>query len=310
MSELNSKATPEVSIIIPTRDRRDWLEEAINSVLLQTGVSWELIIVDHRSTDGTAEYLATLTAPCIRSLRCTDGDDRAAPANAGLALARGKWAMFLDSDDLLSPGALLRLVEAIRNDREAVAVVGARYDWFCDGRNDGRRDSHPRFSCRRWISEELLFGWSAVSGQVLYCVEILRKTGGYRAGDWPCDDRDLWLRVAALGPVRIVPEIVMKYRVHPSQFRPGDLEAIRERVYHRAIRERPRKARRPLLEIRVASRHIALAEICFRGGDWMSGFRSVITAVTVAPRIFLSPLIGLWACRRLARRVWHRLRGI
>jgi glycosyltransferase involved in cell wall biosynthesis len=309
MNESDTPKSPEVTVIIPTRNRRAWLEEAVESVVAQNGVSWELIVVDHRSSDGTPEYLSALEARGVLRISCTEGNERAAPANAGLAQARGKWTMFLDDDDVLLPDALARLAETLRGDARAVAAVGARWDWFCDDRSRGRRDSHPRFSCRREIAEELIFGWSAVSGQNLYRTDALRAIGGYRCGFWPCDDRDLWLRLAQLGPVRFLPDTVMKYRVHPGQFRPGDLEQIRERVFHQAIRKRPRGERRCLLKIRMAARNTTKAEVELGRGQFARALRSVAVAVRHAPRIFVSPLIGPWVLRRLARRVWHLFRG-
>jgi hypothetical protein len=98
--------------------------------------------------------------------------------------------MFLDDDDLLWPEALEVLKGALAKHRNAVAAVGARCDWFVE-EDYKRRDIHPRFTRRRWIFDELLFGWSAVSGQNLFRTALVRDAGGYDGSVIPCEDRDL-----------------------------------------------------------------------------------------------------------------------
>ncbi len=302
-----SQEMPEISVIICTRNRRSWLGEAVASLQAQRGVSWELILVDDASTDDTWEYCQSLASPVCRCLRQETAGGRAAAAGRGLSVARGRAVMFLDDDDWLAPDSLRHLSHSLRSG--VVAAVGARWDAFCDGRGGGRRDSHPWFDTRRNVFLDLLFGWSAVSGQNLYLAEAVRQIGSYRAGFWPCDDRDLWLRLARLGEVQLLPQLVMRYRVHSQQFRPPDLLAIRERVYRAAIRASPREERRRALRVRAASRFIQAAESALERGEWLHAAQFVFAEAGADWRIFLSPLVGPWVLRRLSRRIWHRLRS-
>lgn len=303
-------ATPEVSVIIATHNRRDLLPATIAGVVAQSGVPWELIVVDDASDDGTWRYLENLADPRLTCRRRAAVGLAAMARNDGLALARGRFVMFLDDDDLLRPGALRCLARGLRGHPAAVAAVGARWDWFCDGRGGGRRDSHPRWPRQRRIERDLIFGWSAVSGQNLYRAEVARAVGGYDADPLVdvVEDRDFWLRVARHGPVLLLPEIVMSYRVHPSQYRPADLLQRRERVYRRALRRFPAPLRRAALRDRLASRQIEEAERMIDRGDIRGACRTAAAAWRRSPAIFLSPLIGPWVARRLLRRVWHSLR--
>jgi glycosyltransferase involved in cell wall biosynthesis len=266
-----------------------------------------MIVVDDASTDDTWSFLSGLRMPDLRCFRQHAWTERSVARNLGLAHARSALVMFLDSDDLLRPRALTILKAALDNNPDAVAAVGARVDWLCE-EDFARRDSHPHFLRKRDVFDDLLFGWSAVSGQNLYRTSIVRNAGGYNEVV-PCEDRDLWLRVSRLGPVVLCPETVMTYRVHPGQSRPDNLLQIREKVARRAIRILPKEKRRNGLLIRRCALMIDQAEAALKEGRFIDGAWSALRAVAARPMLFTSPLINSWVLRRLARRVLHRLRG-
>jgi glycosyltransferase involved in cell wall biosynthesis len=103
-----------VSVVTPTFDRLRLLLQAMDSVAAQTLASWEHIVVDDGSTDGTAEEVRARAAldPRIRYVVRT-GERRGANVcrNLGLAASRGAYVVFLDSDDLLLPECLARRCE-------------------------------------------------------------------------------------------------------------------------------------------------------------------------------------------------------
>src|SRR5260370_22187147 len=68
MNDLPGTGTPDISVVLATYDRRHSLPRAIASVLAQDGVRFELIVVDDASRDGTADYLATLCDPRVRTI--------------------------------------------------------------------------------------------------------------------------------------------------------------------------------------------------------------------------------------------------
>jgi glycosyltransferase involved in cell wall biosynthesis len=90
---------PDVSIVVPTYNRRELLPRAIDSVLAQTIQRWELIVVDDGSTDGTASvvepYLADERIRLLRHSNRGPGLSR----NAGIQISTGEFTTFLDSDD-------------------------------------------------------------------------------------------------------------------------------------------------------------------------------------------------------------------
>jgi hypothetical protein len=169
-----------------------------------------------------------------------------------------------------------------------------------------RRDSHPHVPRLRHILPELLLGWSAVSGQNLYRTDLVREIGGYDPSVALVEDRDLWLRIATLGPVVLRPETVMTYRVHPSQTRPANLPDLRESVAQRAIAAMPPDEQSNARRLRETTRLLDRAEDAFAAGRVSTGAVAAARAVANTPAIFLSPLIGPWTLRRLGGRLARR----
>ena len=89
---------PFFSIIIPTYNRASMIPKAIESVLQQTFVDWELIIIDDGSIDNTAEIVKTYTDSRIKYI-WQENQERSVARNKGISIAKGRYICFLDSDD-------------------------------------------------------------------------------------------------------------------------------------------------------------------------------------------------------------------
>lgn len=95
-----------VSVIMPSYNTAQFLQETIDSVLAQTYQNWELIIVDDCSTDDTAIIVASIKDDRIRFYQNETNSGAAISRNKALREARGRWIAFLDSDDLWEPEKL------------------------------------------------------------------------------------------------------------------------------------------------------------------------------------------------------------
>ncbi len=107
---------PLVSIVIPTKNRRELLRETIASVVAQTYPNWEAIVVDDGSNDSTEEMIQSiaLTDKRVRFVRRERKPAGASTCrNIGLSAAKGEYVVFLDSDDLLAPACLERRAEVM-----------------------------------------------------------------------------------------------------------------------------------------------------------------------------------------------------
>jgi len=106
-----------VSVIIPTKDRRNLLAETLASLAAQTYREWEALVVDDGSIDGAQDLVLALAAtdPRVRLIqRDRPPGGGSACRNIGIAAARGEYVLFLDSDDLLAPACLERRVALMK----------------------------------------------------------------------------------------------------------------------------------------------------------------------------------------------------
>ena len=86
------------SIIMPTFNRADFIRKAIKSVIDQTFINWELLIIDDGSTDNTKEVVSNFSDPRIRYIHQIN-KERSAARNNGIQKSKGSFICFLDSDD-------------------------------------------------------------------------------------------------------------------------------------------------------------------------------------------------------------------
>ena len=105
--------SPLVSVIVPTYNRAWCIERAIDSILSQTYKSFEIVVVDNRSTDDTVARLDRFRDSRIRVIEINNGGIVAMSRNTGIGYAKGKYIAFLDSDDVWFPEKLQRCVSKL-----------------------------------------------------------------------------------------------------------------------------------------------------------------------------------------------------
>jgi glycosyltransferase involved in cell wall biosynthesis len=93
----------DVSVIIATYNRPAMVREAIESVLTQRGASFELIVIDDGSQDGSDAIVEEFAHESRMRFECTQNHGPAAARNRGVEMAQGPLVAFLDSDDLWLP---------------------------------------------------------------------------------------------------------------------------------------------------------------------------------------------------------------
>ena len=115
----------DCSIIIPVFNRVELTEQCLTKFVETTsGASFEVIVVDNASTDGTAAFLAKLGGD-VRIVRNTENRGFAAACNQGARVARGRHLVFLNNDTIPLPGWLAPLIAELDGDPE-IAVVGSK----------------------------------------------------------------------------------------------------------------------------------------------------------------------------------------
>jgi glycosyltransferase involved in cell wall biosynthesis len=229
---------PEVSCIIPTRDRAGWVGEAIESALAQSHAATEVIVVDDGSVDSTASVLSPYSGR-IQVLR-TDGVGVAGARNAALRRARGMYVAFLDSDDVWRPEKLAMQVSLMR----ARADVGLCFtDYTRSTRSaDG---AWQVLDTRRYEGEvsfaRLLERNFTGTLTVMLRRDILREVGVFDTSLERGSDYDLWLRIGRRWALARVAHVLADYRWHAESLTGGlrqrDLEAYCRVIERLAARD-------------------------------------------------------------------------
>jgi glycosyltransferase involved in cell wall biosynthesis len=202
---------PKVSVVIPVFNREATIQDAIRSVLEQTGLeAMDLIVVDDASTDGTVSRIEEVADPRIRLIRHSRNRGSGASRNAGIEAAQGDWIAFQDSDDIWLPGKLARQLE-LTDDPQVVAI----YCGLTVEAGDGRTWYHPSPSIRPrdGLIQHRLLRDSFVSTQTL----VARRSALIEAGCFDTkfkalEDWDLAIRLAGLGRFALVDEPLVRQR--------------------------------------------------------------------------------------------------
>lgn len=131
----------KVSVIMPVHNAGEYIEEAIQSVLVQTYSNWELLIVDDRSTDNSVEIIMKYVALDSRIRMFANSKSSGmpgAPRNKGVEEATGRFIAFLDSDDVWLPEKLEQQIPLFEN--PDTAIVFSNYEKMSD-----KGDRNSRF---------------------------------------------------------------------------------------------------------------------------------------------------------------------
>ncbi len=311
---------PAISVVVPTRNRRALLEDSLASVFAQSFEDWELIVVDDASEDDTWEWLERLDDRRVRAIRLPARLQQSGARNTGVRAARAEIVLSLDDDDLLAPRALETHVAALHRRPDAIASVGG-YLAF-DGRGARAAQRLVRRRRCRSVWPEVLFGWVATAGQTAFRADALASVSWWNESYQRVTDHELWSRLARCGPVVLLPEILLHYRVHPGQWRPENLDELMTRARVEAVSRLAGAERREgeeLLRLREvairARRHFLRAEA------WQA-LALYWRVVRARPSLLASPLTRplvltpMSRCLlgpaglRLARRVLDRVRAL
>jgi glycosyltransferase involved in cell wall biosynthesis len=169
----------------------DYLKETLDSVVAQTYKDYEIVIVDDGSTDGTEDMIKNLDYPIRYCWQENRGD--AAARNRLIELAQGEYISFIDSDDVLLPDAIERMVDAIKAESDDVVVYGSYFRIDQDGKICGR--SRRRLytgNITKYLFQDIFVH---CCGSMLP-KKLLDGAATFNSSLKVCSDYDLWLRLS------------------------------------------------------------------------------------------------------------------
>jgi glycosyltransferase involved in cell wall biosynthesis len=206
---------PLVSIITPSYNQAQYLEQTIQSVLNQDYPHIEYIVIDGGSTDGSKTILEKY-APQLSYWQSQKDGGQTDAINQGFTRAKGEVLAWLNSDDILYPGAVSKAVAALRNFPEAVMVYGN-----CDLVN-GQGKFLNRFPAAQTDLAKLRQGYVHIPQQAsFFLTEAWKQIGPLDPSFFFAMDYDLWTRLTSLGPLQYInTEPWAAFRLH------GDSKSI------------------------------------------------------------------------------------
>lgn len=271
---------PTVSVVMPTYNRLEYLRTAIASVHAQTFDRWELIVVDDGSDAATRKFLRSLPQSRTTVVLGHHSGVPAVARNRGIALARGRYVAFLDSDDQWLPAKLHRqvaLMESAPSRRWSYTAV-RRID--ADGHEIHTR-SVPWVPHSGQILEQVLrIDAQIATPTVMAELAFVRELGGFDERMRFTEDYDLWSRMALRSEVVVDTEPLAFVRSHEQHFtmdRAGSLRGWAN-LYAKMETLVPTGELRALCRKRRRDYLLQLAAQQARAGDWAGTRETVLVA--------------------------------
>jgi glycosyltransferase involved in cell wall biosynthesis len=199
-----------ISIVTPSYNQVQYIEETIRSVLLQDRPQIEYLIVDGGSLDGTVDIIKKYEDKLTWWTSETDRGQTDA-INKGFARAKGEIFAWLNSDDTYEPGAVTAAVRYLQEHPKIGMVYGD-----CNYIN-AAGEVIGKFDAAQTNYRLLRRGYTRIPQQTMFFrAELWRQLGPLDPSFYFAMDYDLWTRIAARTEIRYVPQTWANFRLHTS----------------------------------------------------------------------------------------------
>lgn len=223
---------PRVSVILPSKDRPDFLRRSVRTALDQVDVEVEVIVVDDGSEEPAVDGLDA--DPRLRVLRVAPSRGVANARNVGVAAASHEWIAFLDDDDIWSPAKLATQIAAM-------SAQGRRWSHSGTVRLTAELEltevTSPDQDFATYPSILQVNGVATPSAVVIERT-LLEESGGFDPAFSTMADWDLWIRVARIAPALAIDAPLVGYVIHE-----GSMHRQNTRSLFRELRAIKRKYR-------------------------------------------------------------------
>ena len=231
-----ARSEPRVSVVIPTFNSADMIGEAIASVLAQTYIDFEILIVDDGSTDRTEDVVRQF-GDRVRYFK-QENQGVSSARNAGIERSRGRYIAFLDSDDLWRPEKLAEEIPLLEADSE----LGLVYcDWtVVSGETVVQKSYHEELRpAKGYVFDELVQRGFILTSGVVVRRECLDDVGRFDKSLRVAEDYDLWLRISYRWKVELVDKRLFTKRKWDGSLscRLAETAANRIVLFHRILSE-------------------------------------------------------------------------
>jgi len=221
--------SPLVSVVMAAYNAQEYLNIAIDSILLQTYQNLELIIVDDGSTDSTPTIVGACSDSRIRYFR---QKNKGLPAalNFGISKTAGKYIARMDADDISHPERLKKQVEYLEKNN-SVALLGTSFNIIDESNCTIGRSYH--LARNEDLQVEFLVRNPFGHGTIMVRRDALEAGGGYDENQ-VIEDYDLWWRIAKNHQVANLTEFLYSWRVVASGISHGSSDK-RQKAIHEIV---------------------------------------------------------------------------
>lgn len=205
--------SPLISVLMPVYNGGKYLRAAIESILNQTFVDFEFLVLDDGSTDESLKTLRQYAEQDER-LRIISRENRGLifTLNELLENARGEFIARMDADDIALPGRFELQVNFLKKNPKVVCLGGASQMIDSDGRYLTTL-TPPQTNME--IQELILAGHTAINHPAsMMRLAAIKQVGGYDGEYEFVEDLDLWLRLGENGDLANLKDDILKYRLH------------------------------------------------------------------------------------------------
>jgi glycosyltransferase involved in cell wall biosynthesis len=201
-----------VSAVIPTFNRARSIGAAVESVLAQTVVPSEIVVVDDGSTDDTADRLRSYGEK-IRYVYQQNAGVSAA-RNRGIRAANGEFIAFLDSDDVWHPRKLEWQLGVLREQPDLVLLATDLFDWPAAAYPELHGLVPDSLTLIPW--SQVAFRTYITTSSAIIRSAALARVGGFDEELRCAEDRDLWMRLGEVGNIGVLQMPLTGYREDPQ----------------------------------------------------------------------------------------------
>jgi len=207
---MDNNSTCKISVLTPAYNAEKYIREAIESILNQTFVDFELIIIDDCSTDKTWEIIQKYKEKDKRIIAIKNEKNLGIAGNRNRLkkLAKGKYVVWQDADDISMPDRLKHQYEFMEAN-EQVGICGGWLEFFNDkGQSSVRKYKETDVDLRKNIFR---FSPVAQPGAIIR-KSVLDEMGDYDLNYPPAEDLDMSFRIGRKYKFANLQEVVIKYR--------------------------------------------------------------------------------------------------
>lgn len=212
-----------VSIVMPVYNGEKYLRQSIASVVNQTFMDWNLIIVDDCSTDASPEIMNEYAKADDRIQVIHNEVNSKIPAslNNGFEKAAGRYYTWTSDDNIYEQDAIEKMVKYLDEHPDTGLVYSNMRFIDGEGRETGIYESKP----------EDIFSNNCVGACFMYRADIAKEAGKYSADWFLVEDYEYWLRIRNISKIGHIDELLYKYRHHQRSLSETRMIQVREKLY-------------------------------------------------------------------------------